>query len=220
MRKNGFWDKTGTIIEVRPDKLSYLLDVEGKLLIRTGVSDTENIQDQVCPSTFQAFKREKSCSKMCPPNDEVAKLREYRRLDRLNREQMAEEMRLESETNNIQQNAGGFSLVNVQWASFGTGVSAIFVIAIIALAVIICCWLRAKGQRRSKHRHSQLLSAVTSAIVPDPPSSRSHRPERPETPEVSAFEAAKWFRTPSGWASVPGAYLPSPGVVPPQLPFP
>ena len=112
---------------------------------------------------------------MCPPNDEVAKLREYCRLDRLNWEQMAEEMRLESETNNIRQNAGGFSLVNVQWASFATGASAIFVVAIIAVAVIICCWLRAKGQRRSKHRHSQLLSAVTSAIVPGPPSSRSQQ---------------------------------------------
>ena len=36
----------------------------------------------------------------------------------------------------------------------------------------------------------------------------------------SAFEAAKWFCTVSGWASVPGAYLPTPGVMPPQLPFP
>ena len=96
-----------------------------------------------------------------------------------------------------------------------------FVVAIIALAFIICCWLRSKGQRRSRHRHRQLLYAVTSAIVPRPPSSRA-RPERPEAPgsDVSAFEAAKWFRTPSGWASVPGAYLPSPGVMPALLPFP
>ena len=95
-------------------------------------------------------------------------------------------------------------------------------VAIIAVAVIICCWLRAKGQRRSKHRHSQLLSVVTSAIVLGPPSSRSQGPERPEPPssDVSAFEAAMWFRTPSGWASIPGAYLPSPGVMPAQLPFP
>ena len=160
---------------------------------------------------------------MCPPNNKVAKLREYRRLNRLNREQMTEEMCLESETNNICLNASRFSLVNVQLASFATGASAIFVVAIIALAVIICCWQRAKGQRRSKHLHSQLLSAVTSAIVPGPPSSKNaHRGERPEVsgPDVSPFEAAKWFRTPSGWASVLGAYLPAPGVLPPQLPFP
>ena len=157
---------------------------------------------------------------MCPPNDKAAKLREYCRLDRLNRKQIAEEMCLESETNNIHRNAGDFSLVNVQWASFATGASPIFVVAIIAVTLIICCWLRAKGHCRSKHRHSQLLSAVTSAIVPGPPSSRSQRSKRPESSDVSAFEAAKWFRTPSGWASVPGAYLPSPGVMPPLLTFP
>ena len=113
-------------------------------------------------------------------------------------------------------------LVNVQWATFAIRVSAIFVVAVIAVAVIICCWLREKGQRCSKHRPSQLLSAVTSAIVPGPPSSRSQRVERSEASvsDVSAFEAAKWFRTPSGWASVSGAYLPSPGIMPAQLPFP
>ena len=94
---------------------------------------------------------------------------------------------------------GGFSLVNVQWASFATGVSATFVVAIIAVAVIICCWLRAKGKRCSKHRHSQLLSAVTSAIVPGPPSSRSPRGELPEASgsDVSAFEAAITLPAPS-----------------------
>ena len=31
--KTGLWDKIGTVLEVRPDKHSYLLDIEGKLLI-------------------------------------------------------------------------------------------------------------------------------------------------------------------------------------------
>ena len=106
---------------------------------------------------------------MCPPIDDAAKLWEYRCLDRLHREQIAEEMQIKSELNTIRQNAGGFSLVNVQWASFATGASAIFVVAIIALAVIICCWLRAKGLCRSKHRHRQLLSTISSAIIPGPP---------------------------------------------------
>ena len=54
--KTGFWDKTGRVIEVRPDKFSYLLDVEGKLLIcarfmirpleEGGVSDSPQVQDQ------------------------------------------------------------------------------------------------------------------------------------------------------------------------------
>ena len=82
-----------------------------------------------------------------------------------------------------------------------------------SLAIIICCWLRAKGQQRSKHCHSQLMFTATSAIVLGPPSSRSAQcGERSEAPgpNVSPFEAAKWFRTPTGWASVPGAYLPAP----------
>ena len=54
--KTGFWDKVGTVIEIRPDNLSYLLDVEGKLLIRArftirsleegGVSDADLIHNQ------------------------------------------------------------------------------------------------------------------------------------------------------------------------------
>ena len=107
---------------------------------------------------------------MCPPNDDAAKLREYRRLDRLHREQIEEEMQIENESNTIRQNAGGFLLVNVQWASFATGASAIFVVAIIALAIFVCCWLRAKEQRRSKHRHRQLLSTITIGYSPRAPS--------------------------------------------------
>ena len=54
--KTGLWDKIGTVLEVRPDKLSYLIDIEGKLLIHArfmirplegGVSDLQNqVQDQ------------------------------------------------------------------------------------------------------------------------------------------------------------------------------
>ena len=156
---------------------------------------------------------------MCGSNDDDAKLREYRHLDRLHWEQMAEEYNLESESNTIRQNAGGFSLVNVQLASFATGASAIFVVAIISLAVLICCWLRAKGMHRSRHRHRQLSSTISSAIVPGPPSGeRSSAPES-QSPGVHNSEAAKWVRTPSGWASVPGPYLPAPGPVI-ELPFP
>ena len=154
---------------------------------------------------------------MCGSNDD--KLLEYRRLDRLHREQLAEEYNLESESNTIWQNAGGFSLVNVQWASFATGASAIFVVAIISLAFLICCCLRAKGMRQSKHRHRQLLSTISSTIVPGPPTGeRSSAPES-QSPGIHPSEAAKWVRTPSGWASVPCPYLPTLGPVI-QLPFP
>ena len=32
--KNSLWDKIVSVMEIRPDKLSYLVDIEGKLLIR------------------------------------------------------------------------------------------------------------------------------------------------------------------------------------------
>lgn len=166
---------------MRPDNLSYLVDVEGKILVRArnmlrpaekvrvfevpqvlvhGGAQAES-EVGVLPRRSEWLKEkkdQKNCFNMCPLNDDAAKLREYRRLDRLHREQIAEEMQIESESNTIRQNSGEFSLVNVQWASFATGVSAIFVVAIIALAVLVCCWLRAKGQRLRKHHHRQLLS--------------------------------------------------------------
>ena len=80
--KTGFWDKIGTVIEIRPDKLSYLLDVEGKLLIRArfmikpleegGVSDIGEVQDQGgAHSTFVPRRSErlqkKNSAKICAP---------------------------------------------------------------------------------------------------------------------------------------------------------
>ena len=131
---------------------------------------------------------------MSGSNDDDVKLREYRRLDRLHREQLAEEYNLKSESNTLRQNAGGFSLVNVQWASFATVASANFVVAIISLAVLICCWLRAKGMRRNKHHHRHLLWTISSAIVPGPPSrERSSAPES-RSPGIHLSEAAKWVR--------------------------
>ena len=73
-----------------------------------------------------------------------------------------------------------------------------------------------KRQRCSKHRHRQLLSTISSAIVPGPP---ADRPSESRSAGVHPSESAKWVRTPSGWASVPSPYLPPvPGPVV-QLPF-
>ena len=54
--KTSLWDKVGAVLEIRPDKLSFLIDIEGKLLIRARfmikpfegeVSDLQNqVQDQ------------------------------------------------------------------------------------------------------------------------------------------------------------------------------
>ena len=74
------WDKIGTVLEVRPDKLSYLLDIEGKLLIRArfmirplegGVSSEliDQVQDQseahsaeeFLPSWSERLKNQSKC---------------------------------------------------------------------------------------------------------------------------------------------------------------
>ena len=110
--KTGLWDKVGTVLEIRPDKLSYLIDIEGKLLIRARfmirpleASDLQNeVQDQggaqsaedFVPRQSERLKKQKldlPCA--LPTTKSLAKLREYGRLDRLNWEQMTEEMRLE-----------------------------------------------------------------------------------------------------------------------------
>ena len=55
--KTGSWENIGTVLEIRPDKLSYLIDIEGKMFIRArymlwpveegGVSDACQSQVQV-----------------------------------------------------------------------------------------------------------------------------------------------------------------------------
>ena len=59
--------------------------------------------------------------------------------------------------NTINQPSGGFSLINIQWASFATGAIAIIVCALLFISIIICCWIRTKNIRRTKTRHAQLL---------------------------------------------------------------
>ena len=109
-----------------------------------------------------------STSSMCPPNDDAAKLREYSRLDQLHREQISEEMQIESESNTIRQNAGGFSLVNVLWASFATKALAIFVVAIIALAVLVAGCVQRGSAAAS-------IDTASSCLPLRPPSSLAPR---------------------------------------------
>ena len=75
-------------------------------------------------------------------------------MQRLHRQQT------EDTENTINQSSGGFSLINIQWASFATGATAIIVCALLFFAVIVCCWFRTKNIRRSKRSHSQLLDVL------------------------------------------------------------
>ena len=91
-----------------------------------------------------------SCSSSDSDSD-AAKLWEFQRMQQMHRQQT------EDTENTINQSSGGFSLINIQWASFTTGATAIIVCALLFFLVIVCCWIRTKNIRRTKTRHDQLL---------------------------------------------------------------
>ena len=133
----------------------------------------------------------------------------------------------EDTENTINQSSGGFSLFNIQWASFATGATAIIVCALLFISFIICCWIRTKNIRRTNTRHAQLLDVLRrpsgrAESVPET-DSRFPRPVSSRFPSAQPYSAPdKWLSTPTGWTSVPKAYqLPASSQYGlPQLPFP
>ena len=150
-----------------------------------------------------------ACSSSDSDGD-AAKLREFQRMQRMHKQQT------EDTDNTINQSAGGFSLINIQWASFATGASTIIMCALLFIAIVVCCWIRTKNIRRHKRAHSQLLDVLRR---PEPvPDSDSHA--RPGTARPAAPPSApdRWLRTPTGWTSIPEAYqLPATPQVPPVV---
>ena len=69
----------------------------------------------------------------------------------------------ESSDVSLDQSNHGFSLVNVHWASFSTGLSSVLVIMLAGLLIAGCCYLRGRRQRQSRARHSELLHALSSS---------------------------------------------------------
>ena len=63
----------------------------------------------------------------------------------------------------LDQSNHGFSLVNVHWASFSTGLSSVLVILLAGFLIAGCCYFRGRRQRQSRARHSQLLHALSSS---------------------------------------------------------
>ena len=75
----------------------------------------------------------------------------------------------------INQHLGGFSIVNLQWASFASGATVIIPVAIVGVLVTLCCYFRARNDRRSKERHHQLIETISGWVLPRrKPSSRAH----------------------------------------------
>ena len=136
----------------------------------------------------------------------------------------------EETENSMNQSAGGFSLINIQWASFATGATAIIVSDLFFLAVLLCCWIRTRNIRRSRAHHGQLLDHLHSSSGRAPNSLPQSRvvPARAEParklvsskpPLSSSYpEAARWMRTPTSWTSVPEAYAPDDRQFP-RLPY-
>ena len=69
----------------------------------------------------------------------------------------------ESSDVSLDQSNHGFSLVNVHWASFSTGLSSVLVILLAGLLIAGCCYFRGRHQRQSRARHSELLHALSSS---------------------------------------------------------
>ena len=81
----------------------------------------------------------------------------------------------ESSDVSLDQSNHGFSLVNVHWASFSTGLSSVLVILLAGFLIAGCCYFRGRRQRQSRARHSELLHALSSSArhVSTPTSSQS-----------------------------------------------
>ena len=102
-----------------------------------------------------ARKRSKMVIIACFSSDsegDATKLREFQRMQRMHRQHT------EDTENTINQSSGGFSLINIQWAS-------IIVCALLFLSVMVCCLIPTKNIRRTKSRHTQLLDVLRRSQV-------------------------------------------------------
>ena len=186
--KSKKWDRRGEIIEVRPDGLSYLVGLEGKVIIRgramlklvfdghsggqVQVQDQNGVKENSkkgsclllqCLPLQNFSDAQKDCEKKKKQNGRhrMFQLRQRGRCRKIAR--VPADADNASETNRGQRKhyqtvRWVFSLINIQWASFATGATAIIVCALIAS--IICFWIWTKNICRSKMSHAQLLDVL------------------------------------------------------------
>ena len=62
----------------------------------------------------------------------------------------------------LDQSNNGFSLVNLHWASFSTGLSSVLAVVLAGLLIAGCCYFRGRRQRQTRSRHTELLHALSS----------------------------------------------------------
>ena len=179
------WEKKGEILEKRPDSLSYLVDIDGRVAImsraflkpvfeegQSWAQDHVSLnQDQGefhslstpplrCSTRIQEKKEEKCFSSSCAlepatpsPKSSVSLSACRGSTDRTPKRQRTPSI----------SRRGGFSLINIQWASFATRATAIIVFALFFLAILLCFWIRSRNICQSRARHGQLLDLLCSS---------------------------------------------------------
>ena len=129
------------------------------------------------------------------------------------------EVSLETEITNssadvtLDQSNNGFSLVNLHWASFSTGLSSVLAVVVVCVSIAACCYCKGRRQRQSRSRHSQLLHALSSTAqhvsTPARPQSGAY-PMPPASSQLSIESTSKFpvARIPSSASSAASCGLP------------
>ena len=113
----------------------------------------------------------------------------------------------------LDQSNNGFSLVNLHWGSFSTGLSSVLAVVLVGLAIATCCYFKGRRQRQTRSRHTELLHALSStashASSPVHPQSGAY-PGSPPRPSSSAdsgpinYPIARLAASPSASCGLPG----------------
>jgi hypothetical protein len=128
------------------------------------------------------------------------------RLDRLIELQKAANARQVSNDHSrdqgIHQNSSGYSLINVQSATFATGVGIGSLIFLLALGAFIYCYCRRKRLRHYSNRHKQLMDAVSK--VSQSPLFQQPEETPPGRPPIASSAAISRIRGTMGYHEIPG----------------
>ena len=132
------------ISNIRPDHLSYSVEVDGRSFIRPR-------------RMLRAIPLESSS----PPSQATAQVspslpRRSARHDL----SVSNEINHESADVHLDLSNYGFSFINLHWASFSTGLSSVLFVLISLGFIARCCYVRGPCQRQSRASHTELLRTI------------------------------------------------------------
>ena len=84
------------------------------------------------------------------------------------------EVALDTEVNDssskisLDQSNNGFSLVNLHWSSFSTGLSSVLAVVLVGFIIASCCYLKGRRQRQTRSRHTELMHALSCLLYTSP----------------------------------------------------